>query len=167
MRRADIQKLFTAPNLWQALVIKHMRTFNLPDRLLLAAKVILPSLLALGAAGAHAIQNSRLPGQAVRVSNDLSRQMVQSDDAQRFVGKGPRGRPVMDHDQARQSARSGENRSFEELYRSAQSRGRGEYLGVEPDISRNIYRFKFMRSGGNVVWVDVDGRTARVLSEVD
>lgn len=79
----------------------------------------------------------------------------------------PRGRPVSDHDHARQTARAGENRGFDELMRAAQSRGRGEYLGVEPDISRNVYRFKFLRSGGNVVWVDVDGRTGRVLSERD
>lgn len=79
----------------------------------------------------------------------------------------PRGRPVSDHDHARQSTRTGENRGFEELMRSAQARGRGEYLGVEPDIGRNVYRFKFLRSGGNVVWVDVDGRTGRVISERD
>jgi len=77
----------------------------------------------------------------------------------------PRGRAVADHDHARESTRAGENRGFQELMRSAQSRGRGEYLGVEPDIDRNIYRFKFLRSGGNVVWVDVDGRTGRVISE--
>jgi hypothetical protein len=79
----------------------------------------------------------------------------------------PRGRPVSDHDHARETARAGENRGFDELMRSAQSRGRGEYLGVEPDISRNVYRFKFLRSGGNVVWVDVDGRTGRVIAERD
>jgi hypothetical protein len=79
----------------------------------------------------------------------------------------PRGRPVSDHDHARDTARAGENRGFDELMRSAQSRGRGEYLGVEPDISRNVYRFKFLRSGGNVVWVDVDGRTGRVIAERD
>jgi hypothetical protein len=79
----------------------------------------------------------------------------------------PRGRPVSDHDHARETARAGENRGFDELMRSAQSRGRGEYLGVEPDIGRNVYRFKFLRSGGNVVWVDVDGRTGRVIAERD
>ncbi|TPE63955.1 hypothetical protein FJQ54_03705 [Sandaracinobacter neustonicus] len=76
-----------------------------------------------------------------------------------------RGRPISDHDQARMSTRSGENLGFEQLMRSAQTRGHGEYLGVEPDISRNVYRFKFLRPGGNVVWVDVDGRTGRVVSE--
>jgi hypothetical protein len=96
---------------------------------------------------------------------DPARQLAQAYGPQPYYAQGPRGRPVMDHDHARQSARSGENRSFDELLRSAQARGRGEYLGVEPDISRNIYRFKFMRAGGNVVWVDVDGRSARVLSE--
>lgn len=79
---------------------------------------------------------------------------------------GPRvqGREVSDQEHARYQRESGQNRSFEELYRRASSIGRGEYLGVEPDISRNIYRFKFMRSSGNVVWVDMDGRTGRELA---
>lgn len=76
-----------------------------------------------------------------------------------------RSREVSDHDHARESTRTGQNRSFQELLRNATARGRGEYLGVEPDISRNIYRFKFMRPGGNMVWVDVDGKTARVIAE--
>lgn len=59
---------------------------------------------------------------------------------------------------------AGDVRPFHELLSRAQSVGRGEYLGVEPDISTNIYRFKFMRAGANVIWVDVDGRTGRVLS---
>jgi hypothetical protein len=80
-------------------------------------------------------------------------------DAQR------QSREVSDQEHARISRKSGQNRSFEELYGRAQSVGRGEYLGVEPDISRNIYRFKFMRPGGKVVWVDMDGRTGKVLAE--
>lgn len=76
----------------------------------------------------------------------------------------PLGREVSDQEHARYQRESGQNRSFEELYRRASSIGRGEYLGVEPDISRNIYRFKFMRPSGNVVWVDMDGRTGRELA---
>ena len=76
----------------------------------------------------------------------------------------PQGREVSDQEHARYQRESGQNRSFEELYRRASSIGRGEYLGVEPDISRNIYRFKFMRPSGNVVWVDMDGRTGRELA---
>ena len=76
----------------------------------------------------------------------------------------PRGREISDQEHARYQRESGQNRSFEELFRRASSIGRGEYLGVEPDISRNIYRFKFMRPSGNVVWVDMDGRTGRELA---
>jgi hypothetical protein len=78
----------------------------------------------------------------------------------------PRSRAVSNTPRNLQG-RTGESPLFEDLLSAAQARGRGEYLGVEPDISRNIYRFKFMRPGGNVVWVDVDGRTARVLAEQD
>lgn len=74
-------------------------------------------------------------------------------------------REISDQEHAWMSRQSGQNRSFEELFGRAQSVGRGEYLGVEPDISRNIYRFKFMRPGGKVVWVDMDGRTGKVLAE--
>ncbi|MCG2840158.1 hypothetical protein L6Q21_04060 [Sandaracinobacter sp. RS1-74] len=76
----------------------------------------------------------------------------------------PQGREISDQEHARNQRESGQNRSFDELYRRASSIGRGEYLGVEPDISRNIYRFKFMRPSGNVVWVDMDGRTGRELA---
>lgn len=96
-----------------------------------------------------------------------TRQEARPDQLAQYSPVPPRGRPVSDHDHARQSARAGENLGFDELMRSAQSRGRGEYLGVEPDIGRNVYRFKFLRSGGNVVWVDVDGRTGRVIAERD
>ncbi len=76
----------------------------------------------------------------------------------------PRGREVSDQEHARYQRESGQNRSFEELFRRASSIGRGEYLGVEPDISSNVYRFKFRRPSGNVVWVDMDGRTGRELA---
>ncbi len=84
-----------------------------------------------------------------------------------FPGATVRAEPreVSDQERARMSRKAGDNRSFEELFERARMVGRGEYLGVEPDIGSNIYRFKFMRSGGNVVWVDVDGRTGRVLAE--
>ena len=74
------------------------------------------------------------------------------------------GRAVSDQEHARAQREQGQNRSFEELLRRASEIGRGQYLGVEPDISRNIYRFKFMRPGGNIVWVDIDGRTGRELA---
>lgn len=60
--------------------------------------------------------------------------------------------------------RDGQSRSFEELLGRAGEVGRGQYIGVEPDISRNVYRFKFRRSNGIVVWVDMDGRTGDRLA---
>ncbi len=79
----------------------------------------------------------------------------------------PAGRAISDQDHARSRIQSGENRSFEELLGSARRVGRGEFLAVEPDISTNIYRFKFMRPTGNMIWVDVDGRTGRIIAERD
>ncbi len=84
-----------------------------------------------------------------------------------FAGAAGAGtaREVSDQDRARIGMKSGQNRSLEELLSRARAVGRGEYLGVEPDIHTNIYRFKFLRPGGNVVWVDMDGRTGRVIAE--
>jgi hypothetical protein len=42
-----------------------------------------------------------------------------------------------------------------------QMRG-ADYLGPELDPNSGLYRLKFMRSG-QVIWVDVDGRTGRVV----
>jgi hypothetical protein len=37
-----------------------------------------------------------------------------------------------------------------------------EYLGPELDPASSTYRLKFMR-GGEVIWVDIDARTGRVV----
>ncbi len=37
-----------------------------------------------------------------------------------------------------------------------------DYLGPELDADSSIYRLKFMR-GGQVIWVDIDARTGRVV----
>jgi hypothetical protein len=37
-----------------------------------------------------------------------------------------------------------------------------EYMGSELDPGSGLYRLKFMREG-QVIWVDVDGRTGRVV----
>lgn len=84
--------------------------------------------------------------------------------AQQQARQQPRHHAVSDQEHARTQREQGQNRSFEELLRRASEIGRGQYLGVEPDISRNVYRFKFMRPGGNVVWVDIDGRSGRELA---
>jgi hypothetical protein len=76
-----------------------------------------------------------------------------------------RTREISDQEHAKDRRDRGQNKSFDELFQRARSVGRGEYLGVEPDISSNIYRFKFMRTSGKVVWVDMDGQTGRVVAE--
>jgi hypothetical protein len=43
-----------------------------------------------------------------------------------------------------------------------QMRG-AQYLGPELDVASARYRLKFMR-GGQVIWIDVDGRTGEVLA---
>lgn len=77
----------------------------------------------------------------------------------------PPAREVTDQEHAMRRRETGQIRPLDELLARASRVGRGEYLGVEPDISSNIYRFKFMRAGGNVVWVDVDSRSGRVVAE--
>lgn len=42
-----------------------------------------------------------------------------------------------------------------------QMRG-AEYMGSELDPGSGLYRLKFMRDG-QVIWVDVDGRTGRIV----
>ena len=42
-----------------------------------------------------------------------------------------------------------------------QMRG-AEYMGSELDPGSGLYRLKFMRDG-QVIWIDVDGRTGRVV----
>ncbi len=37
-----------------------------------------------------------------------------------------------------------------------------DYLGPELDAASSTYRLKFMR-GGQVIWVDIDARTGRVV----
>ncbi len=76
-----------------------------------------------------------------------------------------RSREISDQEHAKDRRDRGQNKSFDELFQRARTVGRGEYLGVEPDISSNIYRFKFMRTSGKVVWVDMDGQTGRVVAE--
>ena len=37
------------------------------------------------------------------------------------------------------------------------------YLGFDFDSGTGIYTLKFLRNG-NVIWIDVDGRTGQVMS---
>ncbi len=77
----------------------------------------------------------------------------------------PHQRQTAEQDAAIHGRERGELRSFNELLPRAQrAAGASDYIGVEPDIAQMTYRFKFMRADGRVVWVDMDGRTARVLA---
>lgn len=76
----------------------------------------------------------------------------------------PAVKEISEQQHALRRRESGDLRPFSELLSRAKTVGRGEYLGVEPDLSTSTYRFKFMGAGANVIWVDVDGRTGRVLS---
>jgi hypothetical protein len=68
-----------------------------------------------------------------------------------------------DQDDAYMNARSGRIRPLPEIERRV-SRGMSGayYLGPEYDAGSDRYRLKYMR-GGEVIWVDVDGRTGRVV----
>lgn len=85
-------------------------------------------------------------------------------DAQRLDGA-PYARQTMEQDTAHNRTQRGELRTFDELLPRAQrAAGPSKYIGVEPDIRRMTYRFKFVRTDSRVVWVDMDGRTGRVLA---
>lgn len=105
-------------------------------RALLAAVVLLAG--STGLAG-----TARAQGQATRPFPDV------------------RGRPVSDQDVARANRESGEYRALADLLAIAGREGRGQYLGVE--TTSPVYRFKFRRDAGEVVWVDVDARSGRVV----
>ena len=167
--RGNVQKWFTG----RALVGNH-RPMSMTRNSISSLSLAAAAALALGASAASATvpgtsMSAALPAPVDHPADQRTPEGAAwaPEQLAQYSPVPPRGRPVSDHDHARETARAGENRGFDELMRSAQSRGRGEYLGVEPDIGRNVYRFKFLRSGGNVVWVDVDGRTGRVIAERD
>ena len=71
----------------------------------------------------------------------------------------PRG----DQASAREEMKAGRNLPVREIERRVVPQMRGhEYLSFEYDGGNSAYRLKFMKEG-QVVWVDVDARTARIL----
>jgi hypothetical protein len=40
-----------------------------------------------------------------------------------------------------------------------------DYLGPELDAASSRYRLKFMRRDGRVIWIDVDGKSGRVVGK--
>ena len=67
-----------------------------------------------------------------------------------------------DQYEAYRARREGQARPLREIERQVIPRmGGSTYLGPEFDSSSGNYRLKFMRDG-QVIWVDVDGRTGQV-----
>ena len=68
-----------------------------------------------------------------------------------------------DQANARQEMKAGREMSPREIERRVIPQMRGhDYLSFEYDGGNSAYRLKFMKEG-QVVWVDVDARTARIL----
>ncbi len=68
-----------------------------------------------------------------------------------------------EQDAARDLYKSGQVKSLREIEGNVLPHMRGaDYLGPEFDPASSTYRLKFMRSGA-VIWVDVDGRTGKVI----
>jgi uncharacterized membrane protein YkoI len=72
-------------------------------------------------------------------------------------------RPRTDQQAAHQGRTEGRLLPSREIERRVVPQMRGaEYLGFDFDSGTAIYTLKFLRDG-NVIWVDVDGRSGRVL----
>lgn len=68
-----------------------------------------------------------------------------------------------DQASARAEMRAGRNMPIGEIERRIIRRmGNAEYLGFEYDGAAGAYRLKFIEDG-QVVWVDVDAKTANIL----
>ena len=68
-----------------------------------------------------------------------------------------------DQASAREQIQEGRTMPLREIERRIIPQMKGnEYLGVEYDGVASAYRLKFIREG-QVIWVDVDARTARIL----
>jgi hypothetical protein len=75
--------------------------------------------------------------------------------------------PVRDQDSGQEAAsqrrQRGQNLPVREIERRVVPRMPGaQYLGFDYDPSSDIYTLKFLRNG-SVIWVDVDGRSGRIL----
>jgi len=73
------------------------------------------------------------------------------------------GQSRSDQASAREEMKAGRNLPVREIERRVIPQMRGhDYLSFEYDGGNSAYRLKFMKEG-QVVWVDVDARTARIL----
>ncbi|WP_114522016.1 PepSY domain-containing protein [Altererythrobacter sp. ZODW24] len=70
-----------------------------------------------------------------------------------------------DQDKARKEMRAGNVLSLREIERRVLPRMRGaEYLGPYYDAAAMAYRLKFIRNG-RVMFVDIDARSGRIISQ--
>ncbi|MXO72526.1 hypothetical protein [Alteraurantiacibacter buctensis] len=77
--------------------------------------------------------------------------------------RGNGGAVASEQQRAREQMQAGRNLSIREIERRILPQMAGdEYIGFEYDPSASAYRLKFVRDG-QMIWVDVDARTARVL----
>ena len=68
-----------------------------------------------------------------------------------------------DQDEAFAARRAGQVMPLNQIEQSIVPRmGGATYIGPEFDAGSGTYRLKFMR-GGNVIWIDVDGRTGQIV----
>lgn len=72
---------------------------------------------------------------------------------------------VPEQDALRSGVQAGEYLPYREMRARAQGRVDGQMIGSEFDPGTGRYRFKF-RSGGSVIWMDMDGRTGREIGRV-
>ena len=71
----------------------------------------------------------------------------------------------IDQQQMIDQLREGRILPLREIERQVLPRMTGaRYIGFDFDVATGIYTLKFLRKG-NVVWVEVDGRTAQILSQ--
>ena len=69
--------------------------------------------------------------------------------------------PPRDADKAFEATQQGRSMPLPQLERRVMPfMGGADYLG--PELNGSVYRFKFMQNG-RVIWVDVDGRTGRII----
>ena len=72
-----------------------------------------------------------------------------------------------DQQQARKARRDGRIMSVPEIERRVVPMMKGaQYLGFDFDPDGAIYTLKFLRNG-TVIWIDVDGRSGRVVGRTD
>lgn len=77
--------------------------------------------------------------------------------------RGNGGASTDEQQRAREQMQAGRNLSIREIERRILPQMPGdEYIGFEYDPMASAYRLKFVRDG-QMIWVDVDARTARVL----